>query len=496
MTTTESIAPSAEQSAEATGGGLARHVVGLPGVLFQSVTFMAPGAAVATSLSVGAAFAGGALPLSVLITFVGAIVIAMSIGQLARHLPSAGSIYTYSAQGLHPTVGYLVGWGYAMITGLVGPICNLLIGYFVGTILNEELGWSFQATWIAFMLFSAVLIALLGYRGIRLSTWFGIILGAFEMLVFVLLSFWLIVHAGLSGNTFQVFTLKFATVRGFNGTSGLFAGSVYVMLAFVGFEAAAPLAEEAREPRRTVPRAVVLACVVVGVFFLFTSYSAAVYVGPSHLQSYGALNGGSPWILFARKMWGLGWIVVFLAVVNSFFANGNSALNASTRTWYALGRIKLFPPVFAHTHRRHSSPVFGIAVQGLLTVVVALPLALGYGPVTAFELLATILTAVMVCIYVAINLSSIGYYLRRQRSEFNWLLHFVFPIIGSVILIPVFASAVGIGSSVFKFVSPLPYPLSMAGIIVGIWFFIGIVYLGYLLACHPTRVKDMGKVFE
>jgi amino acid transporter len=119
--TENSIDPSVEQSPEGEGSGLARHVVGLPGVLFQSVTFMAPGAAVATSLAVGAAFAGGALPLSVLITLVAAVLVAVSISQLARHLPSAGSIYTYPAQGLHPTIGYLVGWGYAMITGLVGP---------------------------------------------------------------------------------------------------------------------------------------------------------------------------------------------------------------------------------------------------------------------------------------------------------------------------------------------------------------------------------------
>ena len=67
-------------------------------------------------------------------------------GQLDRAACPApavrGSIYTYPAQGLHPVVGYLVGWGYAMITGLVGPIVNLLIGYFVGTILNTELGWA------------------------------------------------------------------------------------------------------------------------------------------------------------------------------------------------------------------------------------------------------------------------------------------------------------------------------------------------------------------
>jgi amino acid transporter len=90
------------------GTRLNRHSVGMAGVLFQSVTFMAPGAAVATSLAIGAVYAGGALPLSVLLTMIAALVIATSIGQLARHLPSAGSIYTYPAQGLHPVVGYLI----------------------------------------------------------------------------------------------------------------------------------------------------------------------------------------------------------------------------------------------------------------------------------------------------------------------------------------------------------------------------------------------------
>jgi amino acid transporter len=365
----------------------------------------------------------------------------------------------------------------------------------VGTILNQEFGWSFKGTWIAFLLLSAVLTALLGYRGVKLSTGFGVVLGAFEIVVFIALSIWRIAHAAPGGNTLQVFTFKFATVKGFHGTAGLLAGSVFVMLAFVGFEAAAPLAEEAKESRRNVPRAVILSCVIVGVFYLFTTYAAAAFVAPAHFQSYGALGGGSPWIVFARKFWGIGWVVVFLAVVNSFFANGNSALVASTRTWYAMGRIKLLPSAFTRTSR-YSSPVVGIAVQGLLTPVIALPLALGYGPVEAFESLATILSAVMICIYIVINISSFGYYYRRQRAEFNWLLHFVIPLVSSLILIPVFASALGVGSSVLKFVSPLPYPLSLAGIVVVVWFVIGLFYLGYLLKRHPERVNKMSEVFE
>ncbi len=50
----------------------------------------------------------------------------------------------------------------------------------------------------------------------------------------------------------------------------------------------------------------------------------------------------------------VGWIIVFLAVVNSFFANGNSALIGTTRTWQAMGRIRLLPAQFERTHPRIS----------------------------------------------------------------------------------------------------------------------------------------------
>jgi amino acid transporter len=479
------------------GGGLARQSVGLAGVVFQSVTFMAPGGAIATSLAVAAAYAGGALSLSVLVTLVAALIVAASIGQLARHLPSAGSIYTYPAQGLHPYVGFLVGWGYALITGLVGPIVNLLIGFFVATELNAEAGWNFRATWIIFMLLPAALTALSGYFGVKFGTRVGVLLGGLELLIFVALSIWMFAHATASASSIlDTFTLKYATVKGFTGASGLLGGAVYVLLAFVGFEAAAPLAEEARSPRRTVPQAVLLSCLIVGIVYLFTTLAVAAYVGPSNMASYGGLDGGSPWILFGRQLWGWGWVIVFLAVINSFFANGNSALIAATRTWYAMGRIELLPAVFARTDRRHESPVTGIAAQTVLTVVIALPLGLHYGPATTFQLLATILSAVMIGIYMVINISVIGYYARKQRAEFNWVAHVILPVIGTVVLLPVLAAAVGIGASWLKFVSPLPYPISEAGLAVGIWFALGVLYLVYLAARHPSRVRAMGQVFD
>jgi amino acid transporter len=128
-------------------------------------------------------------------------------------------------------------------------------------------------------------------------------------------------------------------------------------------------------------------------------------------------------------------------------------------------------------------------------LAIGLPLGLHYGPTTAFIFLATILTGIMIAVYIVFNLSCIFFFLRRARSEFNWLLHLVIPVLGIVAFIPAFFSALGIGGSVLKFVSPLSYPSSETGLAIGIWYLIGIIALVYLYARHPERLPQLRRVF-
>lgn len=473
---------------------LARGAIGLREVLFQSVTSMAPAGAVALSIAAGATYAGGALPLAVVLALVGCLLAASSIGQLARHLPSAGSIYTYPSEGIHPAIGFLVGWGYALVEALIGPVTNLLVGYLVASILQSEFNWPFTTTWVVFMIVSALLVAGLNYRGIGISARTGAVLGALEFAVFLILAVWLVVKAG-SANTFSVFSLHYATVKGFKGFSGVAAGSVFTILAFIGFEASAPLAEEARNPRRTIQLAVVISCLVIGLFYVLTTYAGDVFYGPGRYVSFGGLGGGSPWIALARDAWGLGWVVAFLAIVNSTFANANAGTLATTRTWFAMARIGLLPSPLARLHPRWKSPFVGVAVQLVVTLAVGLPLGAHFGPTGAFVFLATILTAVMIAIYIVFNLSCLLFYTRRARSEFNWFLHGVVPVLGILAFLPAWFTAIGIGGSFLKWVTPLSFPSSLTGLIVGIWYVIGLAVLGYLYARHPERLPQMRRVF-
>src|SRR3984893_18110671 len=196
------------------GTTLARGAIGLREVLFQSVTSMAPAGAVALSIAAGAPYAGGALPLAVLLALIACLLVAVSIGQLAKHLPSAGSIYTYPAEAIHPALGFLVGWGYSLVEALIGPITMILTGYLIGSICHSEFGWPFTTTWVIFMIVATVLIAALNYRGIKVSARAGTILGSFEIAVFLVLAIWLIAKAG-SHNTLNVFAVHYANIKGY-----------------------------------------------------------------------------------------------------------------------------------------------------------------------------------------------------------------------------------------------------------------------------------------
>ncbi len=240
----------------------------------------------------------------------------------------------------------------------------------------------------------------------------------------------------------------------------------------------------------------VTSCLAIGLFYVLTTYAGDVFYGPGKFVTFGALNGGSPWIGMARDVWGVGWVVVFLAILNSTFANGNAGTLATTRTWFAMARVEVLPRPLAATHPRYRSPYVGVIVQLVLTLAIGLPLGLHFGPVTTFALLATIPTGIMIAIYIVFDLSCILYYARFARSEFNWFLHLVVPVLGILVFLPAWFTALGIGKSVLKFVSPLSYPSSETGLIIGIWYAIGVIVPIYLYVRHPARLPKMQQVFS
>lgn len=472
---------------------LSRGAVGFSGVLFQSITFMAPAIATALSIPAGIVFSGGSAPLAVIFALIACLFAANSIGQLSRHMPSAGSFYTYVSNGIHPALGFLVAWGFLLGVIVGGPFLALQMGFIVAGTMNDEFGTSENLWWIWTVLVTLI-VFLLGYRGIRASTSVGAILGAFEILVFVALSLTLIVKAG-SHNTISVFGTHYANNPSYRGISGVIAGSVFTILAFIGFEEAAPIAEEAHNPRRAIQRAIIFSCLGIGIFYVLNTYASSVFYGPGRMTGFVNAGNSNPWQnLLARQAWGaIGFLIVFLALINSVIANQNAANNSSTRTMFSMGRILLLPGIFGELTRRRNSPLIALIAQFVVTVGVALWLGFQYSPYEAFSLTATMLVDVFAPMYILLNIACITYFARYRRDEFNWLLHGLLPVLGALAFIPAFCAGAGI--PVFSFITTLPKPLSYAGPAVGAWMVVGIGYLVYLLRRQPHRIADTKHVF-
>jgi amino acid transporter len=472
--------------------GLRRDAIGLREVLFQSITDMAPGAAIAASIPAGVAFAGGALPLAVVFAMIACLFSAWSIGQLARELPSSGSMATYAARGLHPSLGFLSAWAYALVGWLIPPLVLLQLGFTVAGTLNSEISGYPLNLWWPWSILGLLIIFVTGYFGVRTSARFGTILGVFEIAVFLIMGFLLLAHAG-GHNTVSVFTTKY-TPSAFHGFSGVIAGSVFSILAFGGFEGAAPLAEEARNPRRTIQLAVLLATLLIGALYVFTTYAADVAFGPSGFAGFTTGTGKASWEGMARSFYGLFWIFVFLAIVNSTLANSNAGVNVSSRTAFAMGRIRAFPATLGIVSSKHRSPVNAISLGTVISLAVMLGLGLHYGPTEAFAMVGTALVILIVAVYIVMNAACIGFFSRSHDHKLNVVSHIVVPVLGIAAFVPAWCAGAGIKIAGISWITPLPAPLSYMGPAIAVWMVIGLGYLIYLYRADPQRVVDVGLI--
>jgi amino acid transporter len=165
-------------------------------VIFQSVTTLGPVASVASALLIGTLYARSAAPLAFLIfSIIAYPLVAISIDQLGRHLPPAGGLYTYTANGLEPMAGLLVG---RSIISMYTCSPTFYWG-FVGILALDKvkvigLGGPTDR-WIPLAIVATAIVWVFVRRGIDVSTTLGVELGVTELGIFVTLSLWLIVFA-------------------------------------------------------------------------------------------------------------------------------------------------------------------------------------------------------------------------------------------------------------------------------------------------------------
>jgi amino acid transporter len=474
---------SVERVARATAASrpaeLQRNAVGLPGVMMQALTDVAPAIAVLFTVQFTASQAGIAMPAAYVGAFVVAIPIAVVLCQLARKLPSAGGWYTYVSRGLHPRAGFLVAWLYFLYAPLQTAITGTSLGTAFSSTIKDEYGISLP--WWVFMLVLIVFVVIMAYRGISFSTRAIVILGLAELAIVGIFSVWGFFESGPGGVTLQVFNPANAPT----GTGqGFGLAVVFAIFALNGWDGAVPLAEESRDPKRVVPRAVFLALVIMGFFLVICAWGIMTGWGVDNITSF-AKSPEAPYIILAKKFWSSAGVpILMLALLNSALAVTIASTNVTTRMWYAMARSSALPAGLAKLSR-HKTPVNALALQTVISVVVGVGAAALIGPAKVFDVVGLMFTFALIPVFILGAVACYRLYRREYRGEFNWFLHVGSPIVTIVALL-----AVGYYS-----LNPAPvFPYNWALPICAAWLVLGVVVLAVMrLRGHENWLASAGE---
>ena len=478
--------------ASPTTTGLRPNAVGLAGTLFQSVTMMGPAVAVAFAFFPGIGDAGGSFPLAIILALVVCILLAFSIGQLALHLPSAGGFYTYVSKGVGRPFGFLTGWLMIPVYLLFIP-ANLMVFGFVGEgFIQAE--FNVDIVWWIWAIALALVMGGLTFLGIRISARTLVVLGAIEITVFVVLSLFLIGHSP-DGNTWSAFTTSLSGEPDLGGWKGILQGAVFAFTAFTGFESAAALAEESRDPGRIIPRAIISSAILIGLFYVLTGYASVAGYGFNHLfptsptDTNAYLADPNPWATLGHAVWGqFGLWLVILVILNSTAANTAAGYTALARIVYAMGRAGAIPSWFGKVHARYRTPFLAIALGAVLSIGFAFWVTQVYGPLPAnLTLILAVLTDCVLVAYIGVSLASFLYYRRQRPSEFSVLRHAVIPGLSTLLLLAVLVA---------QFVPAPPFPGNLGGPIAAGWLIVGIIWVLVLKAVRPAALEAGERLYE
>jgi amino acid transporter len=456
---------------------LQRGVLTVPNGIALAAAAMAPVLAVVLNAPAAGPVAGAALPLSFLLAFIACLLVGNTVVQFSRRLPSAGSFYTFNSQGLGPAAGFFTGWlfwiGYAVLApGLFSAFGSFVHDYVAAT-FNSDVPW-----WI-FSLAAMAIVFGLSVRSIKASVNLDLTLLAIEVVIFLILAVVAILHGG-SGNTPKVF-LPSSSPTGFSGV-GL--GVVFGILSFIGFDAAATLGEETRNPRRNVPLAVAGALGAVGVFYVFVMYALTAGYGLSDASKLDAfLKDANPFVTLGQTV--TPWLLqpIELAAIAGIFSCFLAIHNTTVRVMFSMGRDHVLPSSIGRVHARWFSPYRAIVVQSVFTIVVGLGAGawLGPGATGAYGFTGAIGTVAIVIVYLASNVALVRYFWSTADRKIGR--HVIVPVLGVLALAYPLYSVIKPGQA-----SPYNY----VPWIVLVWVLLGIGLYAYCRAKSPEKIAAIG----
>lgn len=407
--------------------------LGLIAVTFMVISAAAPLTGVAGAVPI-AFLLGNGVGVPATFAVMTLVMLAFSVGYVAmsRHVRNAGAFYAYAARGLGGRWAgvsafiALVAYN-ALQFGLIGLLGGVARGVF------GDLGVTLP--WWVWSLAAVLLVGVLGYRQVDLSAKVLVVLVVLEYLIVLVVDIAILHAGGAKGLSVPLLD-----------PGALFSGSLTVTVlfclgSFMGFEATTIYAEEARQPDKTIPRATVLSVLLLGVFFVFTSWLMVAGVGANELAlTIKALS--DPTQLFfelaARYVGGPVPAMAGVLLVSSLFAALCAFHSYIARYSYVAGREGLLPAACGRTHDEFESPHIGSLVQTFCALsAVALFAGLGLDPVLNLFTWISQVGVLGVLGLMAITCLAVVVFFRRQGGG-STLTTLVLPTVSGLIMAALF----------------------------------------------------------
>jgi amino acid transporter len=476
----------AAASAGAQDNKLKRNAIGLPSAMAMSLAFISPTIGVIFISALIANQAGASAPFAFILGTVGVLLMANTLAEFTKRVPSAGTFYTFAGQAAGRHVGFIVGWLLFLTYAFQSPINTNLFGFFVPQVLLRDFGVDLTAYWWVFGLAIIGFVAWLGYESIKYSLRLDIIFVALEVLVMAILLLYIVFTGGAEGQSPQSFTPSLAPgPAATNPMGGIWMAFIFILFAFFGFESSTTVAEECENPKRNIPIALLGSVGLTGLWFIFALYAVVVGFGPSAagMEKLGA--DPVPLDTLARQYLGH-YYAVFIDVA-ALMANVAVLIaihNANFRIFYAMGREGVLPGWLGKTHPIHKTPYHAIFGFSAFAAVLMLATGFMWGPQAAFGYNGFFSSLGILPIFILVNILLVTFMWRKYRNEFSWWRHGLLPILGAV----TFTAALWFS------VVPLPAaPLSyFPAIIVG-WVVLGLVIMAWIQRRNPRQLDTIGK---
>jgi amino acid transporter len=338
--------------------GLRYEILSPMETLAQSVSTIAPTTTPAATIPLVCALAGNGTWLAYALATIAVLLVALCIGRYARHSASPGSLYTYASMTLPPWLGATVAW--SLLLAYVATGSSVIGGFYhyANLLLHDATGHGYSA--VSLSVFVTSVSIWIAYRDVKISARLMLWIEAASVTVIFVVVALLLLRQGRHWDPEQLH------LHGMTG-SGLRLGLVLALFSFVGFESATTLGSEARNPLKTIPRAVVQSAALAGVFFIVCAYAevlgfhtAGQELGTSQAPMYVlARVGGVPV---------LGLLIDIGALV-SLFAGTLACITAASRVLLLMAHNGLAHGSLGATHAKNRTPNRAVVITGIAALL-------------------------------------------------------------------------------------------------------------------------------